>query len=66
MEPKIVGIGCYEKGAEDIDETIITIAVVRTHYEGAVNHTNTSIYGQHDNRPWNQKKIESAAVKYML
>jgi hypothetical protein len=30
MEPKIIGIGCYEKGAEDIDETIITIAAIRT------------------------------------
>jgi hypothetical protein len=30
MVPKIIGIGRYEKGAEYIDETIITIAAIRT------------------------------------
>jgi hypothetical protein len=30
MKPKIIGIGRYEKGAEDNDETIITIIAIRT------------------------------------
>ena len=38
MEPKIIGIGRHEKGAEDIDETIITIAAIRTLRAGCKPH----------------------------
>jgi hypothetical protein len=38
MEPKMIGIGRYEKGAEDIDETIITIAAIRILRTGCKRH----------------------------
>ena len=39
MEPKIIEIGHYEKGAEDIDETAIQIAVTRTLPAGCKLHS---------------------------
>ena len=39
MEPKIIEIGRYEKGAEDIDETIIQIAATRILRAGCKPHS---------------------------
>ena len=57
MELKRIGIGRDEKAAEEISETMRTIAAIRILRTGC-KPPYASIYGQHDNRPWSRINLE--------